>query len=356
MKCLNRNTLEYLVLEEVSGIHGFELESTVRHYLNKYGRYPELDEIPGANSEPHLLKVLEVKERSGIKHLKVQNIMEFTGAETLEEAIATINNKYKDLETKIIQVGEDAVINITKRPSEYGFIEKNIEIVNTKNINSPAVIQKSLNKLRTLYGINLIPITSAELNSEKWQGVIPEATTTSAFVYQGDIYVNTDIANVEAPTHELLHIFLGAMRFSDNAMYVGLLSHVADSPLINQLSQIYSNRTNQDLLEEVFITEYAKYLTGQESAIDSLDESVISKINYYIRRNLDSVLMGEYSVKALDMNKVANASLVDLAQEVRSEITNTVLPTFMNVASMSHRLANTKSALMKDSKLEEHCV
>jgi hypothetical protein len=71
MKCLNRNTLEYLVLEEVSDIHGFELESTVRHYLNKYGRYPELDEIPGANSEPHLLKVLGVKERSGIKHLKV---------------------------------------------------------------------------------------------------------------------------------------------------------------------------------------------------------------------------------------------------------------------------------------------
>jgi hypothetical protein len=33
---------------------------------------------------------------------------------------------------------------------------------------------------------------------------------------------------------------------------------------------LYPNRTHEDLNEEVFITELAKHLTGQRSAVDSL--------------------------------------------------------------------------------------
>ena len=46
MKCLNRDALEYRILEKVSGVSGFDLDSCIRYYLDEHGRYPYLDEIP----------------------------------------------------------------------------------------------------------------------------------------------------------------------------------------------------------------------------------------------------------------------------------------------------------------------
>lgn len=352
MRCLNRNTLEYQMLAEVSGISGFDLDSTIRFYLDKYNRYPELDEIPGANSQPNLLKVLEVKDTKGIKHLKVTNILEFTGATNIEEAVAIINNKYKDLETKLIQIDDEAIINIKKRPSEYGYIEKKVD-VNASNVNSPAVIVGSLNKLRNLYGFNFIEINTDELNSDKWKGIIVDAKTTKAFVYNGDVYVNTDLAGIDSKVHELLHIFLGAMRYSDPELYFNIVSTAENMNNFEAIASVYQNRTHQDLLEEVFITEYAKYLTGQDSYINNLPINQLSKLDYTIRRTLDSVLMGNYSVKALD--NIANSTLLELAQDVESEITNSVIPAFINASSLSRRVSNFKESLLKDNKLEENC-
>ena len=57
MKCLNRDTLEYQVLAKVSGVQGFDLDASIRYHLDNFGRYPYLDEIPGADSKNHLSKI-----------------------------------------------------------------------------------------------------------------------------------------------------------------------------------------------------------------------------------------------------------------------------------------------------------
>ena len=61
MKCLNRETLEYQVLKQVSGISGFKLDSCIRYYLDNFDRYPHLDEIPGADSSKSLSETLEIQ-------------------------------------------------------------------------------------------------------------------------------------------------------------------------------------------------------------------------------------------------------------------------------------------------------
>jgi hypothetical protein len=49
----------------------------------------------------------------------------------------------------------------------------------------------------------------------------------------------------------------------------------------------------------VFITELARYLTGQTNAMDNLSDSIKSEIIYNINRTLDTVLIGENSVKCI---------------------------------------------------------
>ena len=36
----------------------------------------------------------------------------------------------------------------------------------------------------------------------------------SAFILDGNIIVNSDIASVDAPVHELMHVLLGSLKFT----------------------------------------------------------------------------------------------------------------------------------------------
>ena len=215
MKCLNRDTLEYQVLAKVSGVQGFDLDASIRYHLDNFGRYPYLDEIPGADSKNHLSKILDIHETSGIMHMKRDVLVEFTGKETVEEMNAVLNDKFRDLEISLTEVDEDtSIIRIKHRPSENAYVDNGIKITND-NVNSRFAIVRSINKLVNLYGIKINEITTDELNSDEWKGKVPEAHGANAFIYNGEIYVNTDVINnkEEPKVHELLHIFLGAMRY-----------------------------------------------------------------------------------------------------------------------------------------------
>ena len=50
MTCINKNSVEYQALKNKSGIPEFILEAISAEYLEKYGRFPELDELPKSNS------------------------------------------------------------------------------------------------------------------------------------------------------------------------------------------------------------------------------------------------------------------------------------------------------------------
>lgn len=357
MKCLNRDTLEYRVLKKVSGVSGFNLDSCIKFYLDTYGRYPHLDEIPGANSEADLNEVLEITETAGIRNLKLKKVKEFTGVDTVEEAIPILNDKYRDLEIDLTAIDEDiAIIKVNRRPSEYGFLNKNIT-VNTDGVNSRSVIVKSMNKLSRLYGINFKEITNDELKSEEWAGKIPEAHGVNAFIYNGDVYINTDVVSQkeEPKIHELLHMFLGSMRYTNPQLYFALVQSMEQLPTVANISNVYKNRTHSDILEEAFVTEYSKYLTGQKSAIDELSQDVLSEINYNIRRTLDSVLMGNYSVGSLTSKEIMNSTLSQLSQKVESDACSPSFPAFINVAAVHRRIANTKTGLIESKQLEEIC-
>ena len=613
--CINKNSVEYQSLKNKAGIPEFILEAVSRDFMEKYGRLPHLDELPNSNSEPYLRDQLGVTKYNSAK---VKSILEMTGKETIEEAVIDINNQFRDLETTIVPINKEALVDIVHRPTDNNFdnwteedqilaeaprdnngnllapngkvsnlTEKQYAQVRTKafkkwfgdwqnnpaeaskvvdengepkvmyhgtpwgkfnefrhfspntgdrtpsghlyfsaskswaetytrgefnkGTNSPTlyevflnlrnpfnyknpiknkkdfinelskyweilpedvydaisktatedynlsekispyyseyiyraiadyyknnndlegfniilkklangnfndgiiwflrnenslsdvkfdgtkrqvvvfnpnqikpatsnsgsfnklsgniydeepngylILNNALQKLASLHGITFNETSDAELNSEKWQGIIPDASLVNAFIYNGQIYINLDRANLDAPIHEMFHMFVGSLRFTNPSLYQALVDSTQSFPNYEQLVQEYPGRTRNDVNEEILVTEVSKYLVGQPSSLASMNSATRYEISYNIKRMLDTILMGQDSVKTISEDRLFNLSLKEIAKEVSSAvITNNFSGTFNVEGSELHRkLNNIKSDLYKEGTLEEYC-
>jgi hypothetical protein len=108
-----------------------------------------------------------------------------------------------------------------------------------------------LNRMKKLYGISIIPITNEELSSKDWSFI--KDKTVQGFIYDGNIYINLDVASKDTPIHELSHILLGSLKFTDPQLYLNILNTVDNLPNREYLAKGYLNRSRNDINEEIFI-------------------------------------------------------------------------------------------------------
>lgn len=352
LTCINKNSIEYQTLKQRSGISDFILESICRDFLEKYERLPYLDELQGSNSEPALRQQLKINTYNSTS---INRILSVTGRQTIEEANAAINDQYRDLEVEIVPLNKEAIVDITHRPTTNNFSVQPIQV--DSNPNSYLVLNNTLQKLGSLYGIKFREITDAQLNSEEWKSVIPDPNSVNAFIYNGQIYINLDRNSVDAPLHEMMHIFVGSIRFQNPSLYTNLIRLSEQFPNYNKLIQQFPGRTRNDVNEEILIQEISKYLTGQPSNISNLDYKLQYEISYNVKRLLDTVLMGQDSVKTLSDDRIFTLSLKQITQEVNSSIMSNKFHGTINVenAELHRILNNMKSDLYSQGILEEYC-
>lgn len=354
--CLNISDGEYQAKLKQSGISQNTFDFWYRYFLIKYDRPPELDELPGSNSEEHLLKTLNAKKTKTLTFAKLNDIFNLTGKQSIEEASATLNNIYKDLEITLTDIGESCLINIKHRPTY--FSNRTINYKNNfvpNETNNRVVVVNMLNKIKNIYGINIILTDTNEINNSEYLSKLPNIQLAKAFIFNNDIYVNTDLATAESPIHEMLHIFLGGMRYTNPSEYINLINKMENSAVnIAQYQMIYTNRTQNDLMEEIFISEFSKFLFGMDSVFDNFSEKDIDLIMYNITRNLDSVLMGETSVRKLD-NTLFRKTLLELAQITKSESINKSDITPIDLSNIHRKTSNIKSKLLKNGDLVQKC-
>lgn len=346
---INKNSARYQALKNMSGIPEFVLDSTISRFQNEFNREPELDELPKVNSEPYFKKTLNVKEFSNLNSLDTNEILRYTASDTIEEANIKLNKQYKDLELTLTPFSTFTSVEIKHRPSEYGEIKPQIELEESYSPEkSRIIINESLNKMSKLYGINIIPVTTEEIHN------IPNAGVVKGFVHNGDIYINTDNATIDTPIHELMHIFLGGVRYSDPTTYFKLVDSVEQLERYSELALQFPNKTRGDLNEEIFVQEFAKHVTDQPSLFDNMDISILSKITYEVLRNIDTVISGEHSIKTLSGNIFSN-SILDLSVKLQSSNINNTQEGTLTPDVVHRTLANYKEDLKKNNILEERC-
>jgi len=67
--------------------------------------------------------------------------------------------------------------------------------------------------------------------------------------------------------HELLHLLFSTMRDVNPELYFNIISKAQQFKNFEFIASNYPNRTMGDLLEEVYVTELSKFLSGMESSI-----------------------------------------------------------------------------------------
>lgn len=348
--CININSVEYQTLKAKSGLSDFELKAECRPFLDKYGRFPYLDELPNSNSEPYLKESIEMTDTSA----KIDKILEVTGAESIEEANVILNDQHRDLEIELIPLRKTAHIEVKHRPSVYNTEE--LEMVEfDDNINSHVLLNQTIDKLSKLYGINIIPISTSELMSEEWKDKVPDAKNTSAFIYNGNMYINTEVASIDAPLHEMTHLFFGSIRFTNPELYSSLLQYAQNFGDYTDLVRTFKDRTQNDINEEILVEEFSKYLVGEKSQLDDLNEIVRYNLLYDMGRIFDSVLMGQRSVNSIDKSNLGYMTLRDLAKKVKSSILTNSFKGSLDDNTLHRIEMNTKAALLREGKLQEFC-
>ena len=89
-----------------------------------------------------------------------------------------------------------------------------------------------------------------------------------AFIKNGEVYINSDLARIEDAFHEYAHLFLGALKanpdFRDNylAFIDKVLSTKKGQDAFNRKKKKFSNLSDFDIAEETVADLYGDFMEG----------------------------------------------------------------------------------------------
>lgn len=325
--------------------------ATIDKWLHDFNRLPNADEFPpeiGVDSSVLLKKRLGTKQ-IGDKHITSMNkLIDYTGRENPLEMQQVLNKLHSDYLFEVIQIDDEVAIKMKKRPTE---APKEVDPIPDMPLAEQAV-GHLIDKINEAHGINIKEVTTREVANFP---DFPGAAVLKGFIKNGDVYVNTDNSTPDTKIHELMHMFMGGIRFENPNLYENMLSLISKDKDIKYKMRQFRYRTEMDRAEEVLVEEVSKYLSGVKSSIDSLSDADKYELDYHIRRLLDTMLEGDFSNKIIDSKELYTSTLEKVAKIVNSsEVFNNMTGTMSE--SFVHRLLNNyKSDLLKKGKLKEIC-
>lgn len=325
--------------------------ATVDKWLHDFNRLPNADEFPpeiGVDSSTLLKQRLHIKEIGDNNITDLQTLQDYTGREDPLEMQQMLNRMHRDYNFEVIPVDDEVVIKMKKRPNE---VSKGIDPIENMPVAEQAV-GHLIDRINEMHGINIHEVTNKEVANIPG---FPGAATLKGFVRNGEVYVNIDNSTPDTRIHELMHLFMGGIRFDNPELYQNLLNIAMKGKNVEYRLRQYRHRTEMDRAEEVLIEEVARYLSGRESAFSDLSQQDKYELDYNIRRLLDSMLDGDFSNRIIDSNELYQSTLTNVAKIVNSsEVFNNMTGTMSN--SFLHRVLNNyKSDLLKKGKLKEIC-
>ena len=353
--CINKKSYEYRSLSERTGLSDLFLEAEIIDYADKHnGRWPTPAEIDGSDTTEHAREFLELRENNTIETSKLTDKFQ---VDTVDEAVVLLNTQdtYNDLEFDILPLNKTSIVNISHRPSKYN---NNFEIryKPDEEVNSKIVLDTAFGKLATLYGIHFKQVYLHDLhNDPMFKDVIAIDPNPKAFILNGQIYINMNNYSVDSPIHELSHMLIGQLRFAKPELYMQLISLSEQLPGYAKLARTYPNRSRNDINEEIFVTEYSKFITGQKSIFDSIDPDIAYQVQFQVNRMIDTMLEGSFGIRDLKIQDIGKYSLKQIADLVNSSKMTSVNSFPLEDSSIHRKLNNMKSEMLKSGQLKEVC-
>lgn len=173
--------------------------------------------------------------------------------------------------------------------------------------------------------------------------------TAKAFIYKGEVYINIDQANKLDVLHEYGHLIMGTVKYRNPKLYELLTNKISESSdfqeQFNKLREIYPNRAESDLLEELFVDYFAKSnIDLNYSEIKEL-KGEIKKI-FGLKSDMTEALYGEIS------NMTLNELMLNFGSVVLGEPEHIVE---FDLATNSRVVSNLIEKLIAKNLLKENC-
>ena len=289
-----------------------------------------------------------------------EKLKELLGVPDLNSLEQEFIQAYPDLDLiSFSKLSNKYTINVKRIASKW--FNRKAEFEQNENIFSIVVINNLIEKAIQRFGRKIYKITDLDLASPKWNGLIDRSKTNKAFIYNGDIYINVDHATIEDTLHEFLHLILGSIEQKEGKAYYDLISRIASDEqwLESQLPMFYKPGTNQldrslsDILEELFVREISKYLTGQKSKIREFESEVQDLILNDFMSGFNQIFDAKYSIDTTNPLLSFQTSLIKLGNELES----THFSTNLIEKSTKHRINSNlvSKYLQQFSNIQELC-
>lgn len=207
--------------------------------------------------------------------------------------------------------------------------------------------------LQSQFGISINMLTASEI-VETYSDI--DANTTKAFVRDGEIFINTTLAEVTDPLHEFTHIILGVLKANpelsknyEQLMYI--VSRTEEGKRkIQKLRDMYTEASEMDLMEEAFVDLFSRHIMGElKPGFDNLFNSVdkyIKDATKIIFNNPIEDLGSFYSSSIQTVFRRFNSDVASLLDGKKIDFAET---------RQSRRISNWISKQIKEGNIKEEC-
>lgn len=206
------------------------------------------------------------------------------------------------------------------------------------NLSTPEFVEDLVSSLAR----NGVQVTAYRKDELKQR--FPQLDNVKAFIYDGEVVVNSELMTDDTLLHELSHLILADLKSRDYDKYAGLVQGMANSDVYEEInnSHAYDELTYNDKLEEALVHEFSEYFTrvlkdyrGRDIKLEEIEwNDIIS------------------DVLNIDVSEFYDDNIYSLMRKTLSEIHNNYATqkTLFNKSNAQKmvKLSNIKSSLMKN--------
>lgn len=208
--------------------------------------------------------------------------------------------------------------------------------------------------LESQFGVRINLVTSGEVKDDFKD--IANPNFDKAFIYNGEIYVNTSIASTTDLLHEHVHLILGVLKTNPElrSNYEGLLQMIVNTKegqeTLNKIKDQYIGLSQMDLAEEVFANLFSEYVrnntSGQTEQIFTASEEQLQKLTSSIFNTNITNIKSFYNRSLIDTFGRFNTEVVKLLNEQSIDFETT---------QKSRKVSSWISKQIKDGNIIEEC-
>lgn len=145
------------------------------------------------------------------------------------------------------------------------------------------------------FGVTITSMTASELadfNQQENLGLDRKLDSIKAFIYKGQVYINTSNAKSSDLYHEIAHIFLGVLKVQMPEAYQQLITSYQNQAYfkrkLNFVNRSYKNFALQDRIEEAVVDMIGDSLMQDSSMVQGFDQARVTELLQNIFNTIDS--------------------------------------------------------------------